>query len=204
MSPPPPSSPDQEHLPTNPESGFSADVKSEELFERLYTDLRRFAHSQMRFERSSGIMQPTALVHEAFLRILSAPESRWESRAHFFAAVAQTMRRLLIDQARQRNALKRGGDRKRVPLDVTFSSREDADTDLLALDEVLKKLERTDSMLHSIVMLRFFVGLRIEQLAEAVGRSPRSVKRDWTRAKEWLQVELASANAKYADPPNKE
>ncbi len=155
----------------------------------------------MRFERASGIMQPTALVHEAFLRILSAPESRWESRAHFFAAVAQTMRRLLIDQARQRNALKRGGDRKRVPLDVAFSSRHEADTDLLALDEVLQKLERTDPMLHQIVMLRFFVGLRIEQLAEAVGRSPRSVKRDWTRAKEWLQVELATANEKFADPP---
>lgn len=181
---------DQPVPPSEPSSGFTQGAKSEELFERLYTDLRRFAHSQMRFEHSSGVMQPTALVHEAFLRILSAPESNWESRAHFFAAVAQTMRRLLIDQARHRNALKRGGDRKRVPLDATFSPRDDADTDLLALDEVLRKLEQTDPALHNIVMLRFFVGLRIEQISEAVGRSPRSVKRDWTRAKEWLQQEL--------------
>ncbi|MCB1281900.1 MAG: sigma-70 family RNA polymerase sigma factor [Salinibacterium sp.] len=192
--------PDDVPKPQGSDSGF-AGANSEELFERLYTDLRRFAHSQMRFERASGVMQPTtALVHEAWIRLVDE-QDRLESRAHFFAAVAQTMRRLLIDQARQRNALKRGGDRKRVPLDVAFSSREDADTDLLALDEVLQKLERTDPMLHQIVMLRFFVGLRIEQLAEAVGRSPRSVKRDWTRAKEWLQVELASANEKFVDPP---
>ncbi|MEN0021400.1 MAG: ECF-type sigma factor [Planctomycetota bacterium] len=172
---------------------------STEMFERLYTDLRRFAHAQMRYETRSGIMQPTALVHEAFIKILQAPDAVWQSRAHFFAAIAQTMRRLLIDDARQRNAIKRGGGRQRVPLDMAFSSRPDADRDLLVLEEVLKKLENQDPRLHEVVMLRFFVGLRIEQIADAVGRSPRTVKRDWNDAKEWLNRQLGEADADFEE-----
>ncbi|HRQ74003.1 MAG TPA: ECF-type sigma factor [Phycisphaerales bacterium] len=169
----------------------AARARSEEMFDRLYADLRRYAHSQMKFERASGILQPTALVHEAYLKVLSTPETEWESRGHFFAAVAQTMRRILIDDARRRHALKHGGGRKRVPLDTGFSSRPESAGELLALNEALDKLERTDARTFRVVMLRFFVGLRIEQIAEAMDCSPRTVKRDWEAAKEWLKAELA-------------
>ncbi len=183
-----------------PNEGFTdGSVGSEEMFTRLYDDLRRFAHSQMRYESNSGVMQPTALVHEAFLKILQAPEARWQSRAHFFAAVAQTMRRLLIDQARQRQAIKRGGGRQRVPLESAFSARPEADADLLALDEVLSKLEERDPRLYETTMLRFFVGLRVEQIADATGRSQRTIKREWAAAKEWLQEQLGEGDSRLED-----
>lgn len=166
---------------------------SAELLPLVYEELRRLARARLGAEAPGQTLQPTALVHEAYLKVLSTPETEWESRGHFFAAVAQTMRRILIDDARRRHALKHGGGRKRVPLDTGFSSRPGSAGELLALNEALDKLERTDARTFRVVMLRFFVGLRIEQIAEAMDCSPRTVKRDWEAAKEWLKAELAGS-----------
>lgn len=171
----------------------SGDARAtEELLPLVYGELRRMASQKMNHEKASHTLQPTALVHEAFLRLVGGDrEQTWEGRAHFFGAAAEAMRRILIESARRRSAEKRGGDRRRTDLDNidAVAEADDCET-LLALDEALTKLEQTDADLARLVQLRYFTGLTVEQTAEMIGSSPRTVKRNWAYARAWLKREM--------------
>lgn len=163
----------------------------EELLPRVYQELRKLAMSYMRRENSNHTLQPTALVHEAYFKLIDQKEVKWQNRAHFFGVAAQVMRRILIDHARARLAEKRGGDATKVVFEEAFHQGTTGDApDLLALDEALEKLAAIDERQAKVVELRYFGGLNIEETAEALGTSPATVKRDWTLAKAWLFREL--------------
>ena len=159
---------------------------SDELLEVVYDQLRRIAQRRMESERASHTLQATALVHEAYLKLIGDEAIEFESRAHFFAASAQAMRRLLIDHARKHNAEKRGGDRKRVPLNVVDLATNVDAAQILALEESMTKLERTDPRAASVVRLRFYAGLDVEQTAQLLNLSERTVIRDWMYARALL------------------
>lgn len=163
----------------------------ERLMPLVYAELRRIAERQFRRERAGHTLQPTAVVHEAYFRLVDQTRVTWKNRGHFFAIAAQAMRRILIDHARAREADKRGGREDRVTLDVGIASPEPADdVDLLALDEALVRLKALDEPQARIVELRFFGGLSIEETAEALETSPSSVKREFRSARAWLFREL--------------
>lgn len=171
-------------------AGHEADAAR--LFAIVYDELRRLAAAALRRERADHTLQPTALVHEAFLRLVDVPEDRWNDRGHFIALAARAMRRVLVDHARGRNALKRGNAEVRVPFeDVDIAAGEPGDVDLVALDDVLERLAALDARQARIVELRFFGGLTVEETAALIGSSPRTVKRDWQMARAWLRRELA-------------
>lgn len=159
---------------------------SQKLLPLVYEQLRRLAQSHMRKEAAGQTLQPTALVHEAYLRLVGNTELRWQGRGHFFAAAALAMRRILVDRARARHADKRGGGRGRVELHDVASPSDASSTDLLALDEALKKLESEQPRKYQVVMLRYFAGLSIEETAAAIGVSSATVKTDWAVARVWL------------------
>lgn len=163
-----------------------------ELLPLVYEELRRLASSRMRNEKSGQTLQPTALVHEAFLRLVGGAETRnWDSRGHFFAAAAESMRRILIDNARHRGRGKRGGDWVRQDLhDAAAVEGPQGIDDLLALDEALTKLASVDPELGKLVELRYFTGLTVEETADVLGVSPRTAKRHWAYARAWLQREM--------------
>ena len=152
--------------------------------------LRRLATGRLRRERADHTLQPTELVNEAYLRI-AGTEGRWENRAHFFGAAAQAMRRILIDHARQRAAHKHGGGMNRVTFEDLAVAVDDADTDILALDEALAALEQEDARLAEVVRLRYFVGLSIAETAEQLAVSVATVKRDWAYARARLAELMA-------------
>jgi RNA polymerase sigma factor (TIGR02999 family) len=157
----------------------------------LYPDFRRLAAHCLRQQRPGNTMQPAALVHELYLKLFSGEPINWQDRAHFVALAAQQLRRLIIDNARRRHSEKRGGDRVKVPLsevDAVLPTSED----LLALDQELDKLEALRARSGRVVELRFFGGLREEEIAEALGISVATVKRDWEFARAWLLSRLAS------------
>jgi RNA polymerase sigma factor (TIGR02999 family) len=156
-----------------------------QLVPLVYDELRRVARRQLRRERGEHTLQPTALVHEAFLRLVDQKVT-WQNRAHFFGVAAQLMRRILVDHARQRHAAKRGGGAALVALDSANALAPEREVDLLALDGVLEQLTSLDPQQGRIVELRFFGGLTVEETAEALGISPATVKRDWSLAKAWL------------------
>ncbi|MHC4589137.1 MAG: sigma-70 family RNA polymerase sigma factor [Planctomycetota bacterium] len=158
------------------------------LLELVYDELRRLARHQMAAVPSGDTLQPTALVHEAYLRLLGRePEAGWEGRAHFFNTAARAMRDIIVEQARKHARIKRGGDRKRVALDEnTLVSPQTTSEDLLALDEALRALEETHPTSARIALLRYFAGLTAEETAQAMGTSPRTVKRHWQYALAWL------------------
>ena len=163
----------------------------EKLMPLVYAELRRIAERQFRRERAGHTLQPTAVVHEAYFRLVDQTRVTWKNRGHFFAIAAQAMRRILIDHARAREADKRGGREDRVTLDVGIASPEPADdVDLLALDEALVRLKPLDAPQAKIVELRFFGGLSIDETAEAMETSPSSVKREFRSARAWLFREL--------------
>ena len=163
----------------------------ERLMPLVYAELREIAERQFRRERAGHTLQPTAVVHEAYFRLVDQTRVTWKNRGHFFAIAAQAMRRILIDHARARKAEKRGGRDDRVTLDVGIASPEPADDiDLLALDEALVRLKELDEPQSRIVELRFFGGLSIEETAEAMETSPSSVKREFRSARAWLFREL--------------
>jgi len=163
----------------------------ERLMPLVYAELRRIAERQFRRERVGHTLQPTAVVHEAYFRLVDQTRVTWKNRGHFFAIAAQAMRRILIDHARAREADKRGGREDRVTLDVGIASPEPADdVDLLALDEALVRLKELDAPQARIVELRFFGGLSIDETAEAMETSPSSVKREFRSARAWLFREL--------------
>lgn len=163
----------------------------ERLLPLVYRECRRIAARQLRCERDEHTLDPTALVHEMYLRMVDQRGANWQNRAHFFGIAARLMRRVLVDHARARSAGKRGGSRVLVPLDAAaHAPTEAACADVLAIDEALARLARLDPDQVRIVELRFFAGLTVEETAHVLGRSARTVKREWQLAKAWLFREL--------------
>jgi RNA polymerase sigma factor (TIGR02999 family) len=156
----------------------------------VYEELRRQAARYLRRERRGHSMQTTALINEAYLRLIDAKEVHWQGRAHFFAIAANLMRRILVDHARRRDAEKRGGSQIRLTLDHTIAVAKQSDVDLMAIDEALTRLAAIDPQQAQVVELRFFSGLSVEETAAALGISPRTVKRDWSVARAWLRREI--------------
>lgn len=165
------------------------------LMPLVYDELRRLASSYMRRERPGQTLQPTALVHDVYLRLLQDTRLSWQNRAHFFGIAARSMRQILIERARARGAEKRGGDRVRVTLEPGLIGAPEPTVDLEALDEALTRLGALDPDLARLVDVRFFGGLSIEEAAEALGISPATVKRRWALAKAWLARELGTGRA---------
>ena len=162
----------------------------EKLIPIVYKDLRRVARRHLLGERAGNSLQPTALVHEAYMRLVDYRHLEWQDRAHFFAVSAQLLRRILVDHARRRN-LKRGAGVRHVPLEVTSLIGSERSKDLVALDEALNELARMDARKAKVVELRFFGGLSVNEIAAALGISGPTVMRDWTSAKAWLYRELS-------------
>lgn len=167
------------------------------LFPLVYGELQRIAHRQLGMERPGHTLETSALVHEAYIKLVGLDRMEWRGRAHFFAAAAGAMRRILIDHAERRGARKRGGGRRRVPLeDVDIPSRTSLDDrsleELLALDRALNRLRIMDERQAKVVECRFFAGMTIEEVAEALDVSAMTVKRDWTAARAWLNRELGA------------
>ena len=170
-----------------------ADAMSE-VMPLLYRELHKLARHHLGRERPDHTLQPTALVHEAYLQLAAQHRVHWQNRAHFFGIASQAMRRILVDYARSRHADKRGGFARRVSLDDVVVSDERA-LELVALDEALASLAVIDPQQSRIVELRFFGGLTIEQTAESIGVSPATVKRDLNVAKAWLAREIRNARS---------
>ena len=162
---------------------------AERLIPVVYDELRRLAGRYMRNEKLDHTLQATALVHEAYLKLVDKTQINYESRTHFFAVAAQLMRRILVDHARTKQAEKRGGGNK-LPLNEVVLPGIQREVDIVALDDALKTLAEVDVQQSRIIELRFFAGLSIEETATALGISPATVKRDWTMAKAWLYQEL--------------
>lgn len=157
----------------------------------VYDELRRLAGRYLRRERSDHTLQSTALVHEAYLKLVDQRNVRWQNRAQFFGLAAEMIRRILVDHARARQAAKRGGAVYRLTLDEALDASSPRDTDLVRLDDAMKALAEFDLQQARVVELRYFAGLTIEETAEVLGISPATVKRDWLLAKAWLRRELS-------------
>jgi RNA polymerase sigma-70 factor, ECF subfamily len=166
------------------------DVASQ-LMPLVYDELHRVARHHMRHERADHTLQATALVHEAYLRLVHQPERTWQNRAHFIGVAACAMRRILVDHARARQTAKRGSLAQRVPLEEPLLLTDEQSDELVALDEALERLAQFDARQGRVVELRFFGGLTVEETAEAVGISPKTVKRDWSVARAWLHREVS-------------
>jgi RNA polymerase sigma factor (TIGR02999 family) len=166
----------------------------ERLLPLVYRELRRIAAGALRAERSGHTLQPTALVHEAYLRLADQKDVRWQNRAHFLGCAAQVMRHVLVDAARARRAGKRGGDAARVTLtDALGVAAEARGLDVVALDDALRALAALDARQARVVELRYFGGLSIGEAAEVLGVSPATVSADWAVARTWLRRELRGA-----------
>lgn len=177
----------------------------EALLPMIYDELRAIAEQHLRSERADHTLQPTALVHEAYLKLVDQRSVKWQNRAHFYAVAAMAMRRILVNHAKSRKRLKRGGGRGRVPLDDVIDAASGPTTgidahevDLEALDEALLKLAEFDDRKARVVELRYFGGLGVEEAAEVLGIAPATVKRDWNLARAWLRRELSALD----DAPN--
>jgi RNA polymerase sigma factor (TIGR02999 family) len=175
-------------------TGRQPDPEVGVLLPLVYDELRRLAAAYLRRERPGQTLQPTALVHEAYLRLLKDKPGRWQNRAHFCAIAAHSMRQILIERARARGALKRGGIQARVTLDDGLLPSDSPAIDVLAIDEALHRLEAIDAEQARLVELRFFGGLTIEETAEAMNISAATVKRHWTMARAWLARELEGSS----------
>jgi RNA polymerase sigma factor (TIGR02999 family) len=160
------------------------------LLALVYAELRRMALLCLNRERPDHTLQPTALVHETFLRLAKGNQPRWEDRVHFFAVAGRLMRQILVDYARRHYAGKRGGSRERIPLGEELTFSEDKSYQLLSLDEALGRLAKQDERQSRIVEVKFFAGLNVEEMAEILQISPRTVKREWTMARAWLHREM--------------
>jgi RNA polymerase sigma-70 factor, ECF subfamily len=172
------------------EYGGSERDALDRLLPHLYGELRRIAARHLRGERAGHSLQPTDLVHEAYLRLAELLGEPWKNRAQFYGVAARVMRNVLVDRARVRHAAKRGGGAVRVTLDEAFRVEEARDVDLIVLEDALRALEAIDPGKVRVVELRYFGGLSIEETAEALGISPATVKRDWTVARTWLHRRL--------------
>jgi len=164
---------------------------TDELFEEVYRELRKLAKDYLRQERPDHTLQATALVHDAYLRLIKGQEIPWQNRAHFFSVAAQVMRNLLVDHARQHNASKRGGGQRKFSLDEAVSFSMERDVDLVALDDALKELEQYNPQHCRIVELKFFGRLQIEEIAHVLDiDDPKLAGREWRKAKMWLRARL--------------
>jgi RNA polymerase sigma factor (TIGR02999 family) len=163
----------------------------DQLVPLVYDDLRRIARNRMRREQAGHTLQTTALINEAYLRLVDQKHTRWQNRAHFFAIASQMMRRILVDHARRRQYQKRGGGAVQVTLAEASGLTEEGAPDLVALDEALKSLAEIDPRRSQVVELKFFGGLSIEEAAEVLKVSETTVERDWTIAKAWLHKTLS-------------
>jgi RNA polymerase sigma factor (TIGR02999 family) len=169
---------------------------AERLLPLVYDELRKLAAARLANEKPGQTLQATALVHDAYLRMIGPDDSepqRWESRGHFFAAAAEAMRRILVEQARRKGRLRHGGGRQRVDLDSACAVSEPPSLDLLALDEALTKLSSVEPAKANLVKLRFFGGLTMPEAAAALGISLATAERQWTFARSWLHAEMADA-----------
>jgi RNA polymerase sigma factor (TIGR02999 family) len=163
----------------------------DQLMPVIYAECRRIAAQQLRREKPDHSLDPTALVHELYLRLIDQRRATWENRAQFFGVAAQLMRRILVDYARARRRTKRGGSALLVSLDAAADTPNDSRVeDVLAIDEALDRMGSVDKEQVRIIELRFFAGLTVEETARVLGRSPRTVKREWRLAKAWLYREL--------------
>jgi len=161
---------------------------TDELIQLVYAELRALAGAWMAREPAGHTLPPTALVHEAYLRLVTDPAMQWENRRHFFGAAAEAMRRILIERARRVSRQKRGGHQQRVELDEELAPSNEPDVEeVLAVHDALDELEARDPGMAQVVKLRYFGGLTVEETAQAMGESPRSVNRNWTAARAWLK-----------------
>ena len=171
------------------------DVRAaDQLLPLVYEELRRLAAAKMSQEPPGQILQATALVHEAYIRLVGSEDQNWSGRTHFFAAAAEAMRRILIENARRKQSLKRGGKFQRVDLDNLNVVVEDPSTSLIAIDEAIAKLAQKDRGLAELVKLRFFAGLTLEQVAKIQGVSSRTARSYWAYARAWLHREITKAD----------
>ena len=171
----------------------SDEMSGRALLEEVYGQLRRIAQARMKEERSDHTLQATALVHEVYAKLLGDDDLGWESRAHFFNAAAQAMRRILIDHARTKNAIKRGGEQRRLPISLVDLAEHQHPEDIMALEEAMATLEREDPRAAQVVSLRFYAGLSVERTALAMDVSERTVMREWSFARARL-FELLSGD----------
>jgi len=171
---------------------------ADKLLPLVYEELRRLAAQKMSQEQPGQTLQATALVHEAYIRLVGSEAHDWNSRGHFFAAAAEAMRRILIDRARRKNSLKHGGGRHRVEFDavILLDGKVSSSDDLVALDEALQELAQKDRLKADLVKLRYFAGLTSEQAARVLSISPATAERHWDYARSWLRVAITKA----ADP----
>ena len=165
----------------------------ERLMPLVYDELHRLAHQHMKREKPGQILQTSALINEAYLRLVDRPRIHWENRAQFFGIATRVMRRILVDEARKRKSDKRGGDAIQVTLNDATNLVHEQAANVVALDEALKTLEAIDSRQCKIVELRFFGGLSVDETAEVLKVSPGTVMRDWTFARAWLKTEMGGA-----------
>lgn len=164
---------------------------TDELLPLIYSELRALAKSRMVRERAGQTLQPTALVHEAYLRLIGDEDVAWDNRGHFFAAAAESMRRILIERARRKHRIKHGGELRRITLHDDRIEIGDDNAQLLDLDRALSDLEEKDEQMAAVVKLRYFAGLTVEETAAALSLSTRSINRTWVSAKAWLAAELS-------------
>ena len=169
-----------------------------QLIPVIYQELHRLAAGHLRYERPDHTLQPTALVHEAYIKLVAQRNTDWQSRAHFFAVASKLMRRILVDYARRHLRAKRGGGQEKLALDDVLLVSTERPDNMLALDESLTRLEKLDARQGRIVELRYFGGLKIEEVAEILSISPTTVRREWTSAKAWLYGELKERNGDHA------
>jgi len=168
---------------------------ADELSQTVYTELHRLATKILRGERKSHSLPATALVHEAYLKLLQSPTLRCENKAHFVSVAARAMRQILVDHVRSRRAVRHGGTRRRITLERVLDVADTNQLDLVALDDSLKQLERMDPMMSRIVELRFFGGMSVEETATFLALSAPTVKRHWQLAKVWLYQEISGGRA---------
>lgn len=164
---------------------------ADELLPVVYRELRQLALSRMATEKAGQTLQPTALVHEAYLRLVAQPDSKWAGRGHFFAAAAEAMRRILIERARRRNAVKHGGGKQRIELENLEVADDQRAEQLMALDEALSELERHDANGARLVKLRYFAGFSHQEAAEMMGITRRAADRIWALARAWLYQRMS-------------
>lgn len=176
------------------ECGNGNQAAFNKLLPLVYDELHRLASAYMSRERGDHTLQTTALVNEAYLRLVDQTRARWQDRVHFFAVASKVMRQILIDHARSHARLKRGGGEHRVTLEEVAVISEQRSADLLALDEALRKLAEVDPRKGEVVELRFFGGLTIEEAAEALKVTPKTVARDWNMARAWLHREISGGS----------
>lgn len=169
-----------------------------QLINAVYGELKLLARAHLRGQRRDCTLQPTALVNEAYLKLTGAKSTDWNDHTHFFRVASRAMRQILVDHARERCAAKRGGSIEVLPLDETRIFDKGRSSEILALDEALDRLQLMDPRIHEIVELRFFGGLSIEETANALGISPRTVKREWRTGRAWLRGELVTGGAGHA------